>query len=67
MLLIQLAASRRLAMFLFGVLVFSHTNVEGQQEDPQSLEPGLSIQRFASEPDLVTPTGIDVAPDGRVL
>lgn len=67
MLLIQLAASRRLAMFLFGVLVFSQTNVDGQQEDPQSLEPGLSIQRFASEPDLVTPTGIDVAPDGRVF
>lgn len=67
MLLIQRAAAPVRVMILMGLLVISNTRVEGQQADPEPLDTGLSIQRFASEPDLVTPTGIDVAPDGRVF
>jgi putative membrane-bound dehydrogenase-like protein len=67
MLLMQRIVAPRFATILWGLFFISHTRVEGQQADPQPLDSGLSIQRFASEPDLVTPTGIDVAPDGRVF
>ncbi|MEE3077628.1 MAG: hypothetical protein VX739_18225, partial [Planctomycetota bacterium] len=38
-----------------------------QEAAPQPVDGQMNIQRFAAEPALVTPTGLDVAPDGRVF
>lgn len=35
--------------------------------DARSIDPRIVIERFASEPDLVTPVGVDVDSQGRVL
>ncbi len=36
-------------------------------EPPRSLDPGLTVELIAAEPDLVTPTGLAVDAKGRVL
>ncbi|MGE3820660.1 MAG: PVC-type heme-binding CxxCH protein, partial [Isosphaeraceae bacterium] len=38
-----------------------------QAAPPSPVDPGLVIQRFAAEPEIVTPVGIAVDPKGRVL
>ena len=35
-----------------------------QEAAPQPVDGQMNIQRFTAEPALVTPTGLDVAPDG---
>jgi putative membrane-bound dehydrogenase-like protein len=38
-----------------------------QVEQPKVVDPRLSFELFAAEPDIVTPTGITIEPGGRVL
>ena len=47
---------------LFGLLA-----AEPAGEPPRSLDPRLTIQRFAAEPEIVTPVGIAVDRTGRVF
>ena len=41
-------------------------NASSQDEPPRSLDPRLKIELFAENPQIVTPTGIDVDHAGRV-
>lgn len=51
---------------MFAVFVFAIAAV-GQAEPPRALDDRLTIELFAAEPDLVTPTGIAVDQQGRLL
>ena len=51
---------------LFAWLVLSAVSHAGDEQRPRSLDPRLSIELFAADPELVTPTGIDVDLFGRV-
>ena len=48
-------------------LTLSQEEALSQETAPQPVDGQMNIQRFAAEPALVTPTGLDVAPDGRVF
>lgn len=52
---------------IFGLVICGHS-VQGEEiEIPQSLDDRLTVELFASEPDVVTVTGLTVDSKGRVL
>ena len=53
------------ALTAFSLISLVHT-AAAQDEPPRSLDPRLKIELFAENPQIVTPTGIDVDHAGRV-
>ncbi len=49
-----------------GLLATLATSMAWAQDQPQSLDPRIQISLFAENPQIVTPTGIDVDETGRV-
>lgn len=60
------AVTARVLILFLGLVLISSSSTLAQEGAPRSLDPRLKIELFAENPQIVTPTGIDVDSSGRV-